>query len=50
MREERRNGLAMVHVHRNVICDAITIVDQFARKHPRRLELVNPLCDPDDEL
>ena len=43
MREERLNGLAMMYVHRDVICDAMTIVDQFSRKHPRRLELVNPL-------
>ena len=50
MREERLNGLAMLYVHRDVACDANTIVDQFAHKHPRRLQLGNPLCDPDDEL
>ena len=35
MREERFNGfnLAMLYILRDVTCDAVTIVDQFAHKH-----------------
>ena len=50
MSEERLNGLAMMYVHRDITCDANIIVDKFAHKHPRRLELVNPFCVLDDEL
>ena len=44
--EERLNVLAMT----DIICNSDTIVDHFAREHPRRLELVNPICDTDDEI
>ena len=45
MSEERLNGLAMMYVHRDIACLPDEIVDVFAREHPRRLKLANPLND-----
>ena len=39
------NGLALLAVHRNLEIDLDTIVDMFARQHPRRLQLLNILED-----
>ena len=41
MLEERLNGLAMLYVHRDIPCPVQAVVDEFARRQPRRLELIN---------
>ena len=42
MTETRLNGLALLYAHRDIACDAATVVDEYARRHPRRLQLINP--------
>lgn len=49
MQEARLNGLAMMYIHRDIHCDATAVVDEFARRHPRRLQLINPFCTTDDQ-
>ena len=39
MLESRLNGLAMMYVHRDIPCDPNVVIDEFARKHPRRMTL-----------
>ena len=48
MRQKRLNDLAMLYVNRDIACCPNIVVDQFARKHPRRMCLVNPLLGDDD--
>ena len=43
MGEERLNGLAALHVHNNIPVDLEKIIDNFARKHSRRMTMVNIL-------
>ena len=43
MGEERLNGLAALHVHNNIPVDLEKIIDNFARKHSRRMTMVNVL-------
>ena len=43
MGEERLNGLAALHVHNNIPVDLEKIVDNFERKHSRRMTMVNIL-------
>ena len=43
--EERLNGLVMMYIHKDIPCDSDVIVEQFTRRHPRRLKLLDPLCD-----
>ena len=43
--EDRLNGLAMLYVHRDIPCPIQTVVDEFARAQPRRLELSNPFFE-----
>lgn len=45
MSEERLNGLAMMHVHRDIPYLPDEVISEFSREHPRRLELANPLND-----
>ena len=45
MGQDRLNGLALMHVHYAMPLDVSVIVDDFARLHPRRMELVNILKD-----
>ena len=44
MGQERLNGLALMHAHREIPLDLDEIIDSFARKHPRRMRMVNILC------
>ena len=47
MKEERLNALALLHVHRDIAIDIEQTIDIFARKHPRRMRLVDILgSDP----
>ena len=45
MRTERLTGLALLHLHRDISLEISDIVDEFARRHPRRLKLSNILAD-----
>ena len=39
MGESRLNGLTLLHVHRDIPCDAEAVVEEFAKRNPRRLQL-----------
>ena len=43
VREERLNGLAALHVHNDIPVDLEKIIDNFARKHNRRMAMINIL-------
>ena len=43
MTQEGLNRLALFHIHRNIELKVSDIIDLFAQKHPRRLELSNIL-------
>ena len=43
MGEERLNGIAALHVHNNIPVDLEKIIDNFARKHSRRMTMINIL-------
>ena len=43
MTQEGLNGLALLHIHRNIKLKVSDIIDLFAQKHSRRLELTNML-------
>lgn len=43
MGEERLNGLALLHFQYGMEIDYEAILDCFARKHPRRMTLLNIL-------
>ena len=40
MAEDRLNGLTLLHIHRNISINVDDAVDQFAGKHPRKLQLL----------
>lgn len=39
MGEERLNGLVLLHIHRNIDVEPQEVIEKFARKHQRRLQL-----------
>ena len=43
MIESRLNGLALLHVHREINLEPQTIIDRFANKHPRKMKLLDIL-------
>lgn len=43
MGQERLNGLAMMHFHYEIDIDHDAVLDMFARRHPRRMTLLNVL-------
>ena len=47
MGEERLNGLAIMHAHRDIPLDLDEIIDLFASLHPRRMRMANILCSDD---
>ena len=49
MKQDRTNGLAMLHVHYKFNIDEI--IDRFAKEYPRRMKLIDILNeDPIDSL
>jgi len=42
MGQQRLNGLAMLFYHRDVELSPKEVVEEFARRHSRRMLLVNP--------
>ena len=47
MGEERLNGLALMHTHREMELNLEEIIDLFATRHPRRMKMVSILCSDD---
>ena len=45
MREERLNGLALMYAHPDVNLNIDTLIDNFARLHPRRMKLSDITID-----
>ena len=45
MGTDRLTGLALLHMHRDVPLDISEVIDEFARCHPRRLQMSNILTD-----
>jgi hypothetical protein len=45
MGNERLTSQALLHLHRDIDIPEVHVVDEFARRHPRRLELLNILAD-----
>ena len=37
----RLTGLALQHINRNISVDVPAIIDEFSRRHPRTLKLIN---------
>ena len=45
MTTQRLSGLTLLTVHRDIPIDIPEAIDEFARRHPRRLQMVNILND-----
>ena len=45
MSQERFSSLALLHARRDFVLDLDAIVDKFARRHPRRMQLVDIIND-----
>ena len=45
MCQNRLNGLSLMSIHRDISVSYHEVVNDFARKYPRRLELINLLED-----
>jgi len=43
MTQDRLNDLLLLFVHKDISIQPLDIVDRFARRHPRRMLLLNPL-------
>ena len=45
MGNERLNGLALMLIHRYIELNPDAVVEEFSRRHPRRLLLSNPFSE-----
>ena len=45
MTTQRLSGLTLIHVHRDLPIDIAAAVDEFSRRHPRRMQMVDILSD-----
>ena len=45
MGNERLTGLALMLIHRDVELNPDAVVEEFSRRHPRRLLLINPFSE-----
>ena len=45
----RRSGLTLLHIHRDIAVDIAAAIDEFARRHPRRMRMVEILTDRNDD-
>ena len=43
MTQERLNGLATLYTQRDIIVDIVKVIDEFGRKHRRKMSFVNIL-------
>ena len=49
MAQERLNGLAAMNIKSDVEIDFDRVVDDFSRKHPRRMQFANILEEESEE-
>lgn len=49
MTTTRLSGLSLLHIHRDIPVDIPAAIDEFARRHQRRMQMVEILDDPDDD-
>ena len=49
MGNERLAWLTLLYVHRDIAVNVDAVIDEFARKHPRRMQLTNILAANTDE-
>ena len=49
MGNERLAGFTLLYVHGDVAVNADAVIDEFARKHPQRMQLANILAANTDE-
>ena len=45
MTEQRLTGLALMHIHYDIKVDLELVVDNFAKRNPRKMELKNLIFD-----
>ena len=45
MTTERLTGLSLLHLHHDIPIDIEAAIDEFCRRHPRRLKMANILSD-----
>ena len=45
MGQERMDSLASMHIHRDIDVNVNTIIDEFAKQHPRRMQFSRILED-----
>ena len=45
MGNERLSSLALLHLHRDIEINITDIIEEFSRRHPRRLQLANILTN-----
>jgi len=45
MTEQRLTGLALLHIHYDIKVDLELVVDNFAKRNPRKMELKNLIFD-----
>ncbi len=45
MTTERLTGLSLLHIHRDIPVNIDVAIDEFCRRHPRRMEMVDLLED-----
>ena len=45
---QRLSGLTLIHVHRDLPIDIAAAVDEFSRRHPRRMQMVDILSASSD--
>ena len=43
MGQDRLNGFAVMYAHEDISVDLDRVIDDFARKHARRMEMINIL-------
>lgn len=48
MTAQRLSGLTLLHVHRDLPIDIAAAVDEFSRRHPRRMRMVDILSASSD--
>jgi hypothetical protein len=45
MGQDRLGSLALIHIHHDADINLDTVVDMFAKKHPRRMQLKCMIAD-----
>ena len=43
MSEDRMNALILLYIHKDLYLNYDQVIDDFARRNPRKMLLVNPL-------